>query len=105
MDQATRDYLKAQMDRSIELLPQHMRGGFYRYVLDRIEGGSFMTAVLANDLKGAYQRADHINKLALPQIVEFIVSTLPIGCHGSHEKVQAWLNAEDENTIDEVEHE
>ncbi len=34
-------------------LPEHMQDGMRRYIENGIEGGSFMMAVLCNDLMGA----------------------------------------------------
>ena len=36
------------------LIPQHMRGGIERYVMNGVPPGSFLTAVLSNDLKEAF---------------------------------------------------
>lgn len=53
--------------------------------------GSFLTAVLENDLAEAVGRADFQNIEVLPAIVAFVYRNLPSPCWGSKEKVEAWL--------------
>ena len=55
-----------------------------------IQCGSFLHAVLCNDLCGAVQKADMDNRKALPLIVSFIINHIPAECHGSPAKVDAW---------------
>lgn len=100
MDAKLKEYLAKKIEENIELLPEHMRDGIRLYVLEQCEPGGFMTAVLENDLKGAVARADHINKRALTQIVEYCMWTLPSNCWGSPEKVSAWLRPEPEQSDD-----
>lgn len=61
-----------------------------RYVMDGIPTGSFLQAVLCNDLMEAMGRADMGNRLALFEICDYIYNETPSGCHGSPEKVRAW---------------
>lgn len=75
----------------LSMLPSHMRGAMERYVEDGIPGGSFLDAVLCNDLKGAASRADATNKHALLTYAEYMVWYLPGHCHGSPEAVQKWV--------------
>ena len=96
MDAATRSYLENKMNEEISMLPRHMHDAIRMYVLDRLEPGSFLMSVLCNDLKGSIARADHINKSALPQYVEFCTWYLPSICWGSEERVTAWLSRRDE---------
>ncbi len=77
-----------------ELLPEHIRGAMQRYIENRIEPGGFLTAVLSNDLMGAMARADNINRIELYSICNFIYNEAPSTCHGSPEKVRAWLKGE-----------
>jgi hypothetical protein len=53
--------------------------------------GSFVTAVLQNDLMEALGRADEYSKSALFEIVRYVRWEIPANCHGSVEKVHAWL--------------
>lgn len=74
-----------------EMLPEHMRDGMRLWVERGIEPGSFLEAVLCNDLKGACGRADHINRHHLFDYVEFIYNEVPADCQGSREKYIAWM--------------
>lgn len=71
-------------------LPVHMHGAISRYIAKGIPPGSFLTAVLSNDLMGAFGKADDENREALYEWVRFIYNYAPTGCHGSPEKVRAW---------------
>ncbi len=53
--------------------------------------GSFVTAVLENNLMEALGRADGSSKAALFEIVRYVRWEIPGDCHGSVEKVRAWL--------------
>ncbi len=76
-------------------IPQNTKEGLDRYVNDRIPTGSFLYAVLTNDLFEATGRADNNNKGALFQICQYIYNELPSGCWGSPEIVKEWLREKD----------
>lgn len=87
--QITEEYLHEKM-RGYGL-PEHMVGGLYRYLAHHISPGSFLCAVLANDLMGAVERSDDLNAGTLKEWAQFLYCELPAGCHGSPESVRAWL--------------
>lgn len=66
-------------------------GSLARYVNNGIPTGSFLEAVLSNDLFGAVAKADMWNKQALPRICELVYNYLPGSCHGSPEAYKSWL--------------
>lgn len=66
-------------------------GALERYLNHGIMPGSFMTAVLENDLTMACGRADTDNKRNLHNIVGYIYNHLPSNSWGSKEKVQDFL--------------
>lgn len=66
-------------------------GALERYLNHGIMPGSFMTAVLENDLPMACGRADTGNKRNLHNIVGYIYNHLPSNSWGSKEKVQDFL--------------
>ena len=70
--------------------------GIVRYVDLRCPTGSFLRAVLVNDLKEAVFAADEENLAALPAIVYYCYNEIPSDCWGSPKKVAAWLTAESE---------
>ena len=71
-------------------VPEHIQGAFDRWVSHGIHPGGFVTAVLENDLKGAFGRADAINLAHLQEIVMYCYWEIPSTCWGSPEKVATW---------------
>lgn len=72
------------------LIPEHCRDGMRLYITDGIMPGGFLTAVLENDLVGAFGKADSINSGRMEDYARFIYNYAPRGCHGSRVKVIAW---------------
>jgi hypothetical protein len=64
--------------------------GLRRYALDRTPVGSFLTAVLENDLTAAVCRADKAQLAALLPIVFYVHWCPPSAGHGSREAVRKW---------------
>lgn len=73
------------------MLPEHMRSPARDYVERGVRPGGFLTAVLSNDLKEAFGRADHINFQFMSDWVGWLVWNCPSGAQGSPEKVAAWI--------------
>ena len=73
-------------------VPDHTREALERYFLYAFEPGSFVKAVLCNDLVSSVARADHFNKPAIAGIVEWIVNNAPEGSWGHEEYYQEWIN-------------
>ena len=78
-------------DIDYESAPNNLGGGFQRYVEQGIEPGSFMQAVLENNLRESFGRADIHNRLALFSIVSWCYNNLPNTCWGSPERVKTWM--------------
>lgn len=74
-----------------ELCPDDVVESLDAYVQCRRPVGSFLRAVLENDLMESVGRADEYNLAALPHIVAYVYNRLPLGCWGSPEKVRDWL--------------
>ena len=60
------------------------------YVWRGLPTGGFLRAFLANDLQGAIGRADSRNFAAFKELAQLIHWGLPIGSHGSYERVDEW---------------
>ena len=75
----------------IALIPLHCRAGIIRYIEEHIPPGSFLTAVLSNDLIRAVRAADAANYAALRDYVRFLTFHAPGDCWGSPEKFKAWV--------------
>ena len=80
------------MEKGRWLIPDHMWGAIERYIVRGIPPGSFLTAVLSNDLKGAFINADEVNTDNMRQWVQFLYNYAPGDCWGSPERVEAWLS-------------
>lgn len=63
-----------------------------RYVENRVPTGDFLRAVLENNLKETFRRADPRNRQDLFEIVQYVYNELPQACWGSPTKVDAWLD-------------
>ena len=74
--------------------PRRILEALARYAELRIQPGSFLTAVLENNLAEALLTADDESLAALPEINRLIARRLPALCYGSREKVKAWLDSE-----------
>ena len=66
-----------------------------RYLQDRIPTGSFLHAVLSNDLRESFGRADSFNTAALGEIVKLCYWDIPGCAWGSPEDVRSWLAQEE----------
>lgn len=77
-------------------VPEHTQGALERYFVHALEPGSFLMAVLTNDLIGAVGRADMWNSRSLADIVKWLVNHAPYGSYGDAELVRDWLNKGDE---------
>lgn len=74
-------------------LPEYMRDGMQLYIEEGILPGSFLKAVLSNDLMGALGKADETNLAALPAYGRFLYNEAPCGCYGSPAVVASWCNS------------
>ena len=73
------------------LIPQHTKETIDNYANKGWDPGSFVHAVLANDLSGAFGRADIFNRMAMFEIVSYVHNNVPSCVHGSYEVVDSWL--------------
>lgn len=62
------------------------------YVNLGLQPGDFIRAVLTNNLKEAFGRADSENREAMFDIVSYCYNHIPASCWGSPEAVEAWLS-------------
>lgn len=72
-------------------VPESLHDGLLRYILAGVPTGSFLYAVLANDLADACNRADADNRSRLFSLVLFLVHYAPADCWGTEAKVNAWI--------------
>lgn len=72
-------------------VPDHLRDGIKRYLVDRVQPGSCLQAVLENDLQEAVSRADDVTFAALPSVVKYLFNEAPIEAYGEKGCVSKWL--------------
>lgn len=74
------------------MLPPHMRSGMRRWVELGVNSrpGSFLFAVVSNDLMEACGRADHENAQALPAYAVYLYNYAPSDCYGSRKNAESW---------------
>jgi hypothetical protein len=68
-----------------------MREGARLYIEQGIEPGSFMVAILSNDLMGAFQRADHVNVEFMRHWADWLYNDCPMAARGKPERVENWI--------------
>lgn len=83
--------MKLKEEVLLQRVPAHLRGGITDYVDHHIPTGSFLEAVLSNDLKEAFGRADLESRLGMYDIVSYLFNCAPESCWGSPEAYKAWL--------------
>jgi len=74
-----------------DLIPDNLMRGLLNYICNHVKPGHFIGAVLANDLMTACACADTYSAKALPHICRFLYNEAPAPCHGSAERVVAWI--------------
>ena len=82
-------YTGSQADWS--LIPDHMIGGLRRYIENGVEPGGFLKALLGNDLKETFHRADDGNRRRVFEYLSFLYNYAPSDCWGSRDRVNAWM--------------
>ena len=83
-------------DPDYDIIPFSTISSLYAYVEERRRTGGFLYSFLTHDMVGVFDRADNENSKALRGIWKFIYNNLPASCHGSEEKVEAWLASKDQ---------
>lgn len=86
---AYREHLRARLIENG--VPESLHEGLTEYLAARRPVGSFLTAVLENNLTQAVLRADPMNALSLYQIVLFLANYAPSTAWGTPRKVGDWL--------------
>lgn len=72
-------------------IPSYMWEGIDLYIRRGVKPGSFLSAVIANDLREAVNCADQTNMRNLPAYVAFFYNEAPRHCWGSPEAMVAWM--------------
>ena len=72
-------------------IPPHMHEAVVAYLLDGRPVGDFLTALFEDSLMRTFNCADSKNILAIDSWVRWLYNDAPGPCHGSPEKVRAWI--------------
>lgn len=89
-----------QADRDAHALTEDDLAPLKMYIEDGIEPGGFLSAVLQNNLCEAAGRADLYNRRRLFEYVQWLYNDAPANCWGSPEKVQAYLERNNDETLE-----
>ena len=77
---------------SYSSIPTHMIESISEYVQNGRPVGSFLEAIICNNLKEAVARADNHNLTIIPAYVKFFYNEAPSDCWGSPAKYRYWLD-------------
>jgi len=77
-------------------IPERMMGGIQRYIEQGIEPGSFLSAIICNDLKGACAQADDENLRNIPAYIAYFYNESPMSCWGSWKIMERWMSIKNE---------
>lgn len=74
-----------------DLCPEHSRNSLQRYIENGKDPGSFLLAVLSNDLFAAMGFADDINRYQIFDICKFLYNEAPGQSWGNGGLVTKWI--------------
>jgi hypothetical protein len=80
----------ARFEGDYAAIPEPMREGIIRWVEEGVRPGSFLWAVIRNNLFDAWGHADDTNRALLTLYVRWFYWEAPGGCCGSAEAAAAW---------------
>lgn len=81
------------MNIDYSMLPDYMQTPIQLYIEEGVRPGSFLTAVLSNDLMGALRQADDVNVTRLRDYGMFLHNMAPAACFGSPGHVDRWIRS------------
>jgi hypothetical protein len=84
-----RDHLRQRLKNSD--VPRSLHDGLVEYFAARRPTGSFLHAILENDLVQASLRADPVNRFEIATIALFLHHNFPSEPWGSRQRVVDWL--------------
>lgn len=76
-------------------VPEHARESLDNYFVRGYKPGSFMEAVICNDLFNAVCRADSTNRSHLHNIIMWMINNAPPAAYGNPIAYKNWLNDTD----------
>lgn len=74
------------------IIHERYRGGLARYVINGIRPGSFLCAVISNNLREALGRVDNdVTIEQVRQITLWFYNECPTQCHGDADAMENWI--------------
>jgi hypothetical protein len=71
-------------------IPDHCKEGLRGYIEKGEPVGSFLSALLSNDLRKTYEKADDTNIGRIKNYLMFLYNEAPSECWGSPDKYAGW---------------
>jgi hypothetical protein len=72
-------------------VPEHIQLALEEYIIHGYPPGSFVTAVLCNNLIKAACSCDYLNQQYLIDIAKWVFHAAPIGCWGDERTIARWV--------------
>jgi hypothetical protein len=72
-------------------IPDYMHDGLINYIKHHVKPGHFLSAILQNNLRETFFRADYINVNLVKNYVKFLYNYAPSSCWGNQERFENWL--------------
>ena len=72
-------------------IPERIKGMIDRYVEHGISGGSCLDAILSNNLRESFSRADEEVSACMFEIVKYLYTAVPAACWGSPDLMEKWM--------------
>ena len=74
-------------------IPDYMHGALIRFYENGIPPGDFLTAVINNDLRETFGRADNTNTYCIRSYIIWLYNEAPSGSWGYPNAVEDWCNS------------
>lgn len=95
MPEPTEEQVMAELIKSepeyAKKIPAITLHGIQQYVAYGTPGGSFLRALLTNDLGGVHSMADDENWAALRDILYYLNNCTPMSCYGEPDAYESWI--------------
>jgi hypothetical protein len=72
-------------------IPERMRDSIKLYIEKGIHPGSFLSAIIRNDLRGACESADDENLQNIPAYIYYFYNYAPISCWGGPKSMKGHM--------------
>ncbi len=87
---------------AFDKVPEHLHDGMVAYFVDGITPGGFFTAVLCNDLCGAFERGDTHSLNYIRALITYMYQYPPSTCWGSVARMVAWQTVREDSPLTEA---